>query len=171
MNFVDRRGDFEKWCVSLVPVVENASPPKSSKNDEFMTILIRKMGQPHTERTLFFNRGPVWDIRRLRSRLKHFSDLSRTRLGVICRIVAKSCNFALGVLASGPIFADRRDRLKINHRACRQKLGLIWGCLKQKHCFKTSFQKSCLEQTCPNEACSNHRRRKSRVCKIVQNPT
>ena len=50
-------------------------------------------------------------------------------------IVAKSCNFASGVLASGPIFADRRDRRKINHRACRQKLGLIWECLKQKHCF------------------------------------
>ena len=50
-------------------------------------------------------------------------------------IVAKSCNFVSGVLTSGPIFADRRDRRKINHRACRQKLGLIWGCLNQKQCF------------------------------------
>ena len=29
LNFVDRRCDFEKWCVSLAPVVENASPPES----------------------------------------------------------------------------------------------------------------------------------------------
>ena len=55
--------------------------------------------------------------------------------GHACWIVAKNCSLARGVIASGPIFADRRDRKKINHRACRQKLGLIWGCLKQKHCF------------------------------------
>ena len=75
-----------------------------------MEVFIRKMGQPHAESSLFFCRGPVSDIRRLRSRLKHFSDLSRTRLGVTCRIVAKSCNFALGLLASGPMFADKRGR-------------------------------------------------------------
>ena len=100
-----------------------------------MTILARNRRTPYTERTLFFNRGPVSDIRRLRSRLKHFSDLSQTPLGVACRIVTKSCNVALGVLASGPIFADKRDRRKINHRACRQQLGLLWGCLKQKQRF------------------------------------
>ena len=105
-----------------------------------MTILARNRRTPYTERTLFFNRGPISDIRRLRSRLKHFSDLSRTRLGITCRIVANNYNFARGVFASGPIFADRRNRRKINHRACRQKLGLIWGCLKQKHFFWTSFQ-------------------------------
>ena len=94
LNFVDRRGDFEKWCVSLAPVVENTSSPKSSKTDEFMAVFLRKMGQPHAESSLFFCRGLVSDIRRLRSRLKHFSDLFRTRLGVTSRIVAKSCNFA-----------------------------------------------------------------------------
>ena len=135
LNFVDGRGGLVKSFKTIVPVDRNRSPSKSSKTDENMTILARNRRTPHTERTLFFNRGPVSDIRRLRSRLKHFSDLSRTRLGITSRIVAKSCNFALGVLAWGPIFADRRDRRKINHRACRQKLGLIWGCLKQKHCF------------------------------------
>ena len=135
LNFVDRRGDFVKSFKTIIPVDRNRSPSKSSKTNENMTILGRNRRTPHTERTLFLNRGPVSDIRRLRSRLKHFSDLSRTRLGVTCRIVAKSCNFARGVLASGPIFPDRRDRRKINHRACRQKLGLIWGCLEQKHCF------------------------------------
>ena len=135
LNFVDRRGGFVKSFKTIVPVDRNRSPSKSSKTVQNMTILARNRRTPTTERTLLFNRGPVSDIRRLRSRLKHFSDLSRTRLGVTCRIVPKSCNFALGVLASGPIFADRRDRRKINHRACRQKLGLILGCLKQKHCF------------------------------------
>ena len=135
LNFLHRRGDFVKSVKTIVPVHRNRSPSKSSKTDQNITILARNRRTPHTERTLFFNRGPVSDIRRLRSRLKHFSDLFRTRLGVTSRIVAKSCNFAFGVLASGPIFADRRDRRKINHRACRQKLGLILGCLEQKHCF------------------------------------
>ena len=79
LNFVDRRGDFEKWCVSLAPVVENASSPKSLKTDEFMAVFLRKMGQPHAESSLFFCRGLVSDIRRLRSRLKHFSDLAKGR--------------------------------------------------------------------------------------------
>ena len=135
LNFVDRRGGFVKSFKTIVPVDRNRSPSKSSTTHENMTILGRNRRTPHTERTLFFNRGPVSDIRRLRSRLKHFSDLSRTHLGATCRIVAKSCNFVKGVFASGPIFADRRDRRKINHRACRQKLGLIWGCLEQKPCF------------------------------------
>ena len=135
LSFLHRRGGFVKSFNTIVPVHRNRSPSKSSKSDENMTILARNRRTPSTERTLFFNRGPVSDMRRLRSRFKSFSDLSRTRLGVTCRIVAKSCNFALGVLASGPVFADRRDRRKINHRACRQKLGLIWGCLGQKHCF------------------------------------
>ena len=101
LNFVDRRGGFVKSVKTIVPVDRNGSPSKSSKTDENMTILARNRRTPNTERTLFLNRGPVSDIRRLRSRLKHFSDLSRTRLGVTCRIVAKSCNFARGVLASG----------------------------------------------------------------------
>merc|ERR1711884_539090 len=42
LNFVDRRGDFEKWCVSLAPVVENTSSPKSSKTDEFMAVFSKK---------------------------------------------------------------------------------------------------------------------------------
>ena len=135
LNFLHRRGGFVKSVKTIVPVHRNRSPSKSSKTVENMTILARNRRTPHTERTLFFNRGPVSDIRRLRSRLKHFSDLFRTRLGVTSRIVAKSCNFASGVLASGPIFADRRDRRNINHLACRQHMCLILGCLEQKHCF------------------------------------
>ena len=58
-NFLHRRGGFGKSCETIAPVVENASSRKSSKNDEFLTILPEKVGQSRAESPLFLMRGPV----------------------------------------------------------------------------------------------------------------
>ena len=88
LNFVDRRGDFEKWCVSLAPVVENASSPKSSKTNEFMTCFFsEKWDRLTRNRHFLFCRGLVSDSRtspgplaiKIVKHVQHMTILARHR--------------------------------------------------------------------------------------------